>query len=50
MSNVPDYMTKNGTTYRIISDHLGSVRLVVNTQTGDIAQRMNYDAFGNVLF
>ena len=48
MSNVPDYMTKNGTTYRIISDHLGSVRLVVNTQTGDIAQRMDYDAFGNV--
>jgi RHS repeat-associated protein len=27
---------------------LGSVRLVVNTQTGDIAQRIDYDAFGNV--
>ena len=34
--------------YRIISDHLGSIRLVVNTQTGEIAQRMDYDAFGNV--
>ena len=47
-ANVPDYMTKNGTTYRIISDHLGSVRLVVNTQTGDIAQRIDYDTFGQV--
>jgi hypothetical protein len=24
--NVPDYMVKGGTTYRIISDHLGSRR------------------------
>jgi len=23
-SNVPDYMVKGGTTYRIVSDHLGS--------------------------
>ena len=28
--HVPDYMVKGGTTYRIVSDHLGSVRLVVN--------------------
>ena len=48
MSNVPDYMIKNGTTYRIISDHLGSVRLVVNTQTGEIVQRIDYDTFGQV--
>ena len=31
--NVPDYMLKGGVTYRIISDHLGSPRLVVNTTT-----------------
>jgi YD repeat-containing protein len=35
--NVPDYMIKNeggtSTTYRIISDHLGSVRLVVTTES-----------------
>ncbi len=48
-SNVPDYMVKGGTTYRILSDHLGSVRFVVNTATGDVAQAMRYDAFGNVL-
>lgn len=47
-SNVPDYMVKGGVTYRIISDHLGSVRLVLNAQTGALAQQMNYDAFGRV--
>ncbi|WP_218915034.1 RHS repeat-associated core domain-containing protein [Desulfurivibrio alkaliphilus] len=48
-ANVPDYLIKNGTTYRIIADHLGSPRLVVNTATGEIAQRIDYDEFGNVL-
>ena len=47
--HVPDYMIKGGTTYRIISDHLGSVHLVVNTATGAIAQQMNYDEFGRVI-
>jgi RHS repeat-associated protein len=42
-------MIKNGVTYRIISDHLGSPRLVVNTADGTIAQRMDYDEFGNVI-
>ncbi|MFZ5698546.1 MAG: RHS repeat-associated core domain-containing protein, partial [Pseudomonadota bacterium] len=37
-----------GTTYRIVTDHLGSVRLVVNTTDGSIAQRMDYDSYGNV--
>lgn len=47
--NVPDYMVKGGVTYRIIADHLGSPRLIVNTATGAIAQRMDYDEFGDVL-
>jgi RHS repeat-associated protein len=47
-AHVPSYMVKNGITYRIISDHLGSPRLVVNTADGSIAQRMDYDEFGNV--
>ena len=46
---VPDYMVKAGKTYRIISDHLGSVRLVVDSVTGIIAQRLDYDSFGNIL-
>jgi len=47
-ANVPDYMIKGGTTYRILSDRLGSPRLVVNTGTGDIMQRLDYDEFGNL--
>ena len=48
-SNVPEAMTKGGNTYRIVSDHLGSVRLVVDASTGAVAQAMSYDAWGNVL-
>lgn len=47
--NVPDYMTKGGVTYRLISDYRGSVRLVVKASTGDIVQRLDYDAFGVVV-
>jgi RHS repeat-associated protein len=39
----------DNTEYRFITDHLGSVRLVVNAETGQVAQRMDYDAFGRVL-
>ena len=47
-ANVPDYIVKAGVTYRIVSDHLGSPRLVIDTTTGAIVQRMDYDEFGNV--
>ena len=46
--NIPQQMIKNGVTYRIIADHLGSPRLVVDSTTGVVAQRMEYDEFGNV--
>jgi RHS repeat-associated protein len=49
--NVPDYMLvwedPSWVKYRILSDHLGSPRLVVNSATGDIVQRIDYDEFGN---
>ena len=48
-SNVPSYMIKAGVTYRIITDHLGSPRLVIDVATGLVAQRMDYDEFGQVL-
>jgi len=48
-SNVPADMIRGGVTYRIIKDHLGSVRLVVDVSTGQVAQRMDYDEFGLVL-
>ena len=49
-SHVPDYMIKSGVTYRIVSDHLGSVRLVVRSNTGAIVQRLDYDDFDRVAF
>ena len=47
-SHAPIYMTKAGVTYQLIKDELGSVRLVVDTATGTIAQRIDYDSFGRV--
>ena len=47
-AHVPAYMQKGGATYRIISDHLGSPRLVIDTATGDIAQRLDYDPWGRI--
>src|SRR5207249_4814079 len=46
--NVPAYVLKGGQTYRYITDQLGSPRLLVNTTTGAIAERLDYDEFGNV--
>jgi RHS repeat-associated protein len=46
--NVPSALLRDGKTYHIVSDHLGSVRLVVDPETGDIQQRMDYDAWGRV--
>ena len=46
--NVPDYVVKGGQTYRLLLDHLGSVRLVVNTVDGTVAQRLAYDEYGSV--
>lgn len=47
--NVPAYMIRDGVTYRIVSDHLGNPRLVINVSDGRIVQRMDYDEFGNVI-
>jgi RHS repeat-associated protein len=44
----PEFMIKGGVTYRFLTDHIGSVRLVVDSVTGAIAQRLDYDGFGNV--
>lgn len=46
--NVPDYLLKGDTTYRLITDPVGSVRLVVNTSTGAVVQSLDYDEWGNV--
>ncbi|MBK7591510.1 MAG: RHS repeat-associated core domain-containing protein [Betaproteobacteria bacterium] len=46
---VPIYMTRAGATYLFATDAVGSVRLVVDATTGAVAQRIDYDAFGNVV-
>ncbi len=43
-----DYMRVGATLYRIIKDHLGSPRFVVNARTGSIVQRMDYNEWGMV--
>lgn len=49
-SHVPDYyIDSSGNKFRIITDHLGSVRMVVNASTGTVSQYMEHDEFGVVL-
>ena len=48
-ANVPDFMIKGGVTYRIIKDHLGSPRLVVDIATNTVIQQMSYDVWGKVI-
>ena len=46
--NVPEYMVKGGIAYRFITDQVGTVRLMIDS-SGNIAERIDYDDFGNVL-
>jgi YD repeat-containing protein len=46
--NIPDLIIKGDVTYRVVADHLGSPRLIVNVADGTIGQRMDFDEFGNV--
>jgi RHS repeat-associated protein len=46
-ANVPDYMVTSGGTYRIVSDHLGSPRAVVDVSSGNLIETINFDEFGN---
>lgn len=48
-SNIPDLIVRGDTTYRVVSDHLGSPRVIVDVDTGQIVQEIAYDEFGNVL-
>jgi RHS repeat-associated protein len=48
-TNSPDYMIRDGRTYKMITDHLGSPRAIVDADSGDVAQRMKFDEFGRVL-
>ncbi len=43
------YMKRGDTLYSIVRDHLGSVRVIINSETGDVVQRIDYDEFGNII-
>jgi RHS repeat-associated protein len=53
--NVPSYLVKTDpatqakTIYRLVSDHLGSPRFVVDTVTGAVVQELDYDVWGNLI-
>lgn len=49
-TKVPDYFINiaNKAQYRIITDHLGSLRMVYNVATGAVVQKMSHDEFGRV--
>jgi RHS repeat-associated protein len=44
----PDFMVREGKNYRLVKDALGSVRLVVDSVSGEVKQRIDYDVWGNV--
>ncbi|MCY1019272.1 HNH/endonuclease VII fold putative polymorphic toxin [Pyxidicoccus sp. MSG2] len=56
-SYVPDYFVRlRGTasdsrtgTFRIVTDHVGSPRRIVDVDTAEVVQALDYDAFGKVL-
>ena len=39
--HVPAYMIKDNQTYALVSDHLGSVREVINSQNGDVLEAIS---------
>jgi RHS repeat-associated protein len=45
----PDYVIAGSATYRVVKDMLGSVRLVVDSVSGEVKQRIDYDVWGKVL-
>lgn len=47
--NSPDYMLTDGIKYRFIKDHLGSPRLIIRADNGEIVQKISYDVWGNIL-
>tara|TARA_B100001248_G_scaffold152814_1_gene114903 strand:- start:2345 stop:2986 length:642 start_codon:yes stop_codon:yes gene_type:complete len=47
--NTPEYLIRGGQIYKLIVDPRGSVRLVVNAETGEVVSRMSYDEFGRRL-
>lgn len=46
--NIPDYYIEAGSNYKIFSDHLGSLRMIVNETSGAVVCTQDNDEFGRV--
>ncbi len=46
--NVPEVMVTAAGTFRLVTDHLGSVRQVVDQGNGGVVEKIDYDAWGRV--
>ena len=44
----PAYVIQGGSMYRVVSDHLGTTRLLVNVTNGTLAERLDLDEWGRV--
>ena len=42
------FVQRAGVTYRVITDQIGSPRVIVDSRTGSVVERISYDAWGNV--
>ena len=47
--NAAELMLKGGREYRLLKDHLGCTREVVDVETGEVVQALEYDEGGEVL-
>lgn len=47
-ANVPSLIIGSGGTYRVIADHLGSPRGIIDVATGASLEYLAYDEFGNI--
>jgi RHS repeat-associated protein len=47
--HVPDFVAKENAKYHLVTDARGSVRLAIDVATGQVVQRIDYDAWGNIL-
>jgi RHS repeat-associated protein len=44
----PDVVVRDGRSHLIVHDHVGSPRLVIDAESGDVVQAIRYDAFGRI--
>lgn len=51
LPNVPEYVIRgDGSVHRLVTDRIGSVRLIVDVATGAVLAQRDYDSFGRIVF